>query len=90
MLAFVLAIAAGYGSRFVQEPLVGAIEKVLLDKIDIRTEDALAASYAICLLGASLIIVLSGSNVSAFVVLLGGLIGLFGKELTTAIRKQIG
>ncbi|MEO0677600.1 MAG: hypothetical protein AAFR53_04730 [Pseudomonadota bacterium] len=90
MLAFILAVVAGYGARFLKEPLVGSLEKVLLDKVDIRTEDALALSYALCLVGVTLIVVISGSSVSGFVLAVGGLIGLFGKEIVDAIRKQIG
>ncbi|MEM9349391.1 MAG: hypothetical protein AAGA47_03950 [Pseudomonadota bacterium] len=90
MLAFILAVAAGFASRFVQEPLVGALEKVLLDKVDIKTEDTLALSYALCLVAVTLIVVLSGDGVSGFVLAVGGLIGLFGKEIVDAIRKQIG
>ncbi|MEL6548700.1 MAG: hypothetical protein AAFQ54_00490 [Pseudomonadota bacterium] len=90
MLAFILAIAAGFASRLVQEPLVGALEKVLLDKIDIKTEDALALSYAVCLLVVGILVALSASTVSAFAILLGGLLGLFGTEIVAAIRKAIG
>ena len=90
MLAFILAVIGGFASRFVQEPLVGSLEKVLLDKIDIKTEDALALSYAVCLLLVALIVLLVGSSVPAFALLLGGLLGLFGTEIVAAIRKQVG
>ncbi|MEM1233012.1 MAG: hypothetical protein AAGH70_02705 [Pseudomonadota bacterium] len=90
MLAFIIALAAGFVSRMVKEPLVGGLESVLMDKIDISTEEALAMSYALCMLIAGVVIALSGSGVSAFVVLLGGLIGLFATEIYAAIRKAIG
>lgn len=90
MLPFILSIVAGFGSRFVKEALVGALEQVLLDKVEIKTEDALALSYAVCLLGAAIIIALSSASISPITVVLGGLLGLFGTEIVTAIRKQIG
>ncbi|MEL6916012.1 MAG: hypothetical protein AAFP13_16070 [Pseudomonadota bacterium] len=90
MLAFVLAIAAGFACRYVEEPLVGALEKVLLDKIDIKKEDALALSYAVCLLIVGVLVALSSAEVSAFAILLGGLLGLFGTEIVAAIRKAAG
>ncbi|MEM1235859.1 MAG: hypothetical protein AAGI10_02735 [Pseudomonadota bacterium] len=90
MLAFILAIVAGFASRFVQAPLMGSLEKILLDRIDIRPEDSLALSYGLCLLLVALIVLFSGSSVSAFALLLGGLLGLFGNEIVAAIRKQIG
>ncbi|MEM1374433.1 MAG: hypothetical protein AAGF78_08650 [Pseudomonadota bacterium] len=90
MLAFIIAAAAGFVSRVVKERLVSALESVLMDKIDISTEEALALSYALCMLVAGVVIALAGSSISAFVLLLGGLIGLFAMQIYAAIRKAIG
>ncbi|MEL6608643.1 MAG: hypothetical protein AAFO93_07010 [Pseudomonadota bacterium] len=90
MLAFIISVAAGYAARFAREPIEGVIENILLDKVDISTEDSLALSYALCMLLASFFISVSGSGVPVVTVLLGGLLGLFAKELYTAVRKQVG
>ncbi|MCH2077320.1 MAG: hypothetical protein MK180_10620 [Rhodobacteraceae bacterium] len=89
MLAFLLAIGAGFASRIVQEPLVGALEKVLIDKIDIRTEEALALSYALSLFLLTLVLLLIGYGDPGAAILLGGLIGLFATQIIGAIRKAI-
>lgn len=89
MLAFILAIATGFASRIVQEPLVGAIEKVLMDKIDIRTEEALALSYALSLFLLALVLLLIGNGDPGAAILLGGLLGLFATQIIAAIRKAV-
>ncbi len=89
MLAFIIAVAAGFGARYVRAPIEKFVETVLLDKINISKEDSMALSYAICLLAAAILISLSGSKVPVFVVLLGGILGLFAKELYTAIKKAV-
>ena len=89
MLAFIISVAAGYGARFGRESIEGMIENVLLDKVDISKEDSLALSYALCMLVAAFVISIAGSGVPVVVVLLGGLLGLFAKEIVAAIKKQI-
>lgn len=89
MLAFLLAIGAGFVSRIVQEPLVGALEKLLMEKIDIRSEDSLALSYALSLLILTLVLLLIGYGDPGAAILLGGLLGLFATQIIAAIRKAV-
>ncbi|MEM9853964.1 MAG: hypothetical protein AAF841_05860 [Pseudomonadota bacterium] len=89
MLAFIISIIGGMAARFAREPIEGFIEKILLDKVDIGKDESLALSYALCMLLAALVITLSGSGVPVFAVLLGGILGLFAKEIYSAIKSQV-
>ncbi|MGR3491820.1 MAG: hypothetical protein ACU0DW_07150 [Shimia sp.] len=89
MLAFLISIAAGYLARYARATIEELLEKLLLDKVDIAKDDSLALSYALCLLGASVVFAILGAEIPAVAVLLGGLLGLFGNEIYAAVMKQV-
>ena len=87
--AFLLSIAAGYASPFARPFIEQTIEKVLLDKVDFEETQALTLSFIVCMLAASILIVLFQVNAAPFLVIFGGAIGFFGKQIAGVVMTQV-
>lgn len=88
MLAtLLLGIAAGAGAPYAEEHVKGALESVLLAEAAMSPTELRLFSFAVCLVGASILAHVFG-NGSAFALALGAAIGVFGPRLVDRIQKR--
>ena len=87
--AFLIAAIAGFAAPHLQERIEKGVESLLLDKIDFAPNQGLALSFIACMLVAAILIQLSGAAAPPFVVILGGAVGFFGKQIYALIMQQV-
>jgi hypothetical protein len=88
MLTFVLSVIAGFATPFVQ-PFLTKLIQPRLDEFPVHEGEYRTITFVLLLLGVAISAISSGVMVSAFTVLFGGLLGLFGVRLFHAIRFLI-
>ena len=88
MLTFVLSVIAGFATPFI-EPLLTKFIQPWLEDFPVHAGEYRTITFVLLLLGVAIAAISSGVMVSAFTVLLGGLLGLFGVRLFKAIKSLI-
>ena len=88
MLTFVLSVIAGFATPFV-EPFLTKLIQPRLDEFPVHEGEYRTITFVLLLLGVAIAAISSGVMVSAFTVLFGGLLGLFGVRLFKAIKYLI-
>jgi len=88
MLTFVMSVIAGFATPFV-EPLLTKLIQPRLDEFPVHEGEYRTITFVLLLLGVAIAAISSGVMVSAFTVLFGGLLGLFGVRLFKAIKSLI-
>jgi hypothetical protein len=88
MLTFVLSVIAGFATPFV-EPVLTKLIQPQLGEFPVHEGEYRTITFVLLLLGVAISAISSGVMVSAFTVLFGGLLGLFGVRLFHAIRSLI-
>ena len=86
IFTFLLGVAAGALTSFTEPFVRQALEQVALSKINVETSEMDLLTLVLLLLAAA---VLSGGG-SSFALLVGALIGVFGKRILDAIKGQKG
>lgn len=88
MLAtFILGIAAGAGAPYAESHVKGALEGLLLSDAPMSDMELRLFTFAICLVGASILAYIFG-NGSAFALALGAALGVFGPRIIDRIQKS--
>lgn len=88
MLGFLVAIAAGFVTPHLDQPVAGQIAKALEGTITIAPEETRALSFMAALLAAVLIAAALQSG-SPFGILLGAVLGYFATRITAKLRAVI-
>ena len=86
MLVFILSIIAGFAAPMV-DPLVKSITARWGDDIKVDSGEYRTLGFAGLLLAVALLAWITGASIPAFWILLGGVLGLFGKRLFALGRK---
>ena len=89
MLTFVLSVIACFATPFV-EPFLTKLIQPRLDEFSVHEGEYRTITFVLLLLGVAIAAISSGVMVSAFTVLFGGLLGLFGLRLFKVIRSVTG
>ena len=88
MLATLLfGILAGAGAPHAEPHVKGALESVLLSDAPMSGTELRLFSFAVCLVGASILAYIFG-NGSAFALALGAALGVFGPRILDRIQKR--
>ena len=85
MLIFVLSLVAGFLAPYV-EPSVRNLVVGRLEALDLKDGEYLIVALAALLLAVVILSFMSGLSASAFSVILGGVIGLFGVRVFKALK----
>ncbi len=88
MLATViLGIAAGAGAPYAEPHIKGWLEALLLSDAPMTEMELRMFTFAICLLGASILAYIFG-NGSGFALAVGAALGVFGPRLIDRVQKK--
>lgn len=90
MLAFILAIVAGYATPKVEPQVQKFLKDMTMDDVPMDAGDSRALTFILLMLAVTILQVLAQSDISAFVIIAGGGLGLFGTRIIAAIRKKVG
>lgn len=86
ILTFLLGVAAGFATPFVEPFVRDAIAKIALDEVPISDREFDLLTLVLLLLLAAL---LTGGG-SSLALLVGALVGVFGKRIVAAIQGKGG
>ncbi|MEM1301387.1 MAG: hypothetical protein AAGH17_02295 [Pseudomonadota bacterium] len=90
MLAFILAIAAGYATPHAEPQVKKFVNDMTMDDVAMDAGDSRALTFILLMLAVTVLQVLAQSDISAFVIIAGGGLGLFGTRIVAAIRNKVG
>ena len=88
MLTFILSVIAGFATPYVEPALVKLLKPNLGD-FPIHEGEHQTITFVLLLVAVSIVVIVSGLLASAFTVLLGGVLGLFGVRLFKLLRDLI-
>ena len=88
MLTFILAVLAGFATPFVEPALTKLVQPRLSD-VPMHEGEYLTITFVLLLIAVAVVSIVSGVLTSAFTVLLGGALGLFGVRLFRALKAFV-
>ena len=88
MLPFILAVLAGFATPFVEPALTKLVQPRLSD-VPMHEGEYLTITFVLLLIAVAVVSIVSGVLTSAFTVLLGGALGLFGVRLLRALKALV-
>ena len=88
MLGFIIAVVAGFLTKYAEEPLARPLVRLLQGKIEIEPGETRLIAFMIVMLLAGVGADLLDSG-SAFWLMLGGVLGYFATRVLTAIKSAI-
>jgi len=88
MLTFILAVLAGFATPFVEPALTKLVQPRLSD-VPMHEGEYLTITFVLLLIAVAVVSIVSGVLTSAFTVLLGGALGLFGVRLLRALKALV-
>jgi hypothetical protein len=88
MLGFICAVIAGFGAKYLDEPLTQPLIRAVQGKIDIEPAEVRVVSFIAAMLIAGIAAELLHSG-SMFWLILGGALGYFALRLVSAVKGMI-
>ena len=88
MLTFILSVIAGFATPYVEPALVKLLKPNLGD-FPIHEGEHQTITFVLMLVAVAIAAIVSGLLASAFTVLLGGVLGLFGVRLFRVLRALV-
>jgi hypothetical protein len=88
MIGFLIAIALGFATPFIEAPLAQPLARIMERKIRLETGEVKVLAFAMIAILAGLIAVLFGSS-NAFWIGIGVTLGYFGTRIISAVRELI-
>ncbi|MDV7145031.1 hypothetical protein R3X27_20315 [Tropicimonas sp. TH_r6] len=88
--SFLFALMAGFVTPYVERPLGDALGRIDGMALWLGVQELRAITFGAMLLLAALLVWLVGADSSAFLLVLGGLLGLFGKDIVAVLRDPAG
>ena len=85
MLTFILAVIAGFATPFV-EPALTKLVQLRLGDVPVHEDEYRTITFVLLLIMVAIVAIISGVLASAFTVLFGGALGLFGVRLFKALK----
>lgn len=89
MLSFIFGCVAGAGTPYAVPHIRKALEGILMEDIRMNDADFQLFCFAICLIGAGILVLFTGGG-APLSLALGGFLGAFGKRIYNTVRKQGG
>lgn len=88
MLTFILAVIAGFATPYIEPALTKILQPRLTD-VPVNEGEYQTITFVLLLIAVSIAAIVSGLLASAFTVLFGGALGLFGVRLFRVIRSLV-
>ena len=88
MLPFILSVLAGFATPFVEPALTKLVQPRLSD-VPVHEGEYLTITFVLLLIAVAILSIVSGVLASAFTVLLGGALGLFGVRLFNVLKALV-
>ena len=88
MLTFILAVIAGFATPYI-EPALTKILQSRLTGIAVKAGEYQIITFVLLLIAVAIAAIVSGLMASAFTVLCGGALGLFGVRLFKILRDLV-
>ena len=88
MLTFILAVIAGFATPYM-EPAFTKILQPRLTDIPVKAGEYQTITFVLLLIAVAIAAIVSGLLASAFTVLFGGALGLFGVRLFKILRNLV-
>ena len=88
MLTFILAVIAGFATPYIEPGLTKILQPRLTD-VPLNEGEYQTITFVLLLLAVAIAAIVSGFLASAFTVLFGGAIGLFGVRLFKILRAFV-
>ena len=88
MLPFILAVLAGFATPFV-EPALTKLVQPRLSNTSVHEGEYFTITFVLLLIAVAALSIVSGVLASAFTVLLGGALGLFGVRLFNVLKALV-
>ena len=85
MLTFILAVIAGFATPFVEPALTKLVQPRLGD-VPVHEGEYRTITFVLLLIAVAIVAIISGVLASAFTVLFGGALGLFGVRTFKALK----
>ena len=88
MLTFILAVIAGFATPYIEPALTKILQSRLTD-ISVKAGEYQIITFVLLLIAVAIAAIVSGLMASAFTVLCGGALGLFGVRLFKILRDLV-
>ena len=88
MLTFILAVIAGFATPYIEPALTKILQPRLTD-IPVKVGEYQIITFVLLLISVAIAAIVSGLLASAFTVLFGGALGLFGVRLFKILRNLV-
>ena len=88
MLTFILAVIAGFATPYIEPALTKILQSRLTD-IAVKAGEYQIITFVLLLIAVAIAAIVSGLMASAFTVLCGGALGLFGVRLFKILRDLV-
>ena len=88
MLTFILAVIAGFATPYIEPALTKILQPRLTD-IPVKVGEYQTITFILLLIAVAIAAIVSGLLASAFTVLFGGALGLFGVRLFKILRNLV-
>ena len=88
MLTFILAVIAGFSTPYIEPGLTKILQPRLTD-VPVNAGDYQIITFVLLLIAVAIAAIVSGLLASAFTVIFGGTLGLFGVRLFKIIRLLV-
>ena len=88
MLTFILAVIAGFATPYIEPALTKILQSRLTD-IPVKAGEYQTITFVLLLIAVAILVIVSGLSASAFTVLFGGALGLFGVRLFKILRNLV-
>ena len=88
MLTFILAVIAGFATPYIEPALTKILQPRLTD-IPVKVGEYQTITFVLLLIAVAIAAIVSGLLASAFTVLFGGALGLFGVRLFKILRNLV-
>ena len=88
MLTFILAVIAGFATPYIEPALTKILQPRLTD-IPVKSGEFQTITFVLLLIAVAIAAIVSGLLASAFTVLFGGALGLFGVRLFKILRNLV-
>ena len=88
MLTFILAVIAGFATPYIEPALTKILQPRLTD-IPVKPDEYQTITFVLLLIAVAIAAIVSGLLASAFTVLFGGALGLFGVRLFKILRNLV-
>lgn len=87
--SLLLGAAAGFATPYAEPHIEKLLKNVLLDDVPMKEGEFRIFAFILMLMLAAVIIALGGANSSAFLLTLGGGLGIFGTRLIAAGKSKV-